>query len=319
ALLERTGFTSSDLKGGLLVKLISMEFYQDLVIRKRLVSEFQNYRAYLRTQNNEKILVQVSGVETDQGWDIMMQELLLPQGLEIAVGPFVENVKSSQLLRRYVSKQTVARVQSAVRQGLDSVPDEERDMTFLFADLVAFTSLSERTEPAEIIEMLNLSIGATSTTVLHCNGFVDKIMGDSIFAVFEKTENAIQAAIEIQKQFSLLNLFRIKNGQDEVLLRVGINSGKALMASIGSQEFFELTFIGDAVNTASRLEKACMPGSILVSASAIEPLGDSVHVVETVEINVKGKKDLLKASYVNRIAVDGPRGRMELALDEGFF
>ena len=199
------------------------------------------------------------------------------------------------------------------------IPNEEREFTFLFADLVSYTSLAERTSPEAILEMLNTSIGAASSIILHNHGFVDKIMGDSIFAVFEDPLNALLSAIEMQKQFNILNLFRLKTGEEEISIRVGIHTGHCILGSIGGDGFWELTFIGDAVNTASRLEKACKPSAILVSEATAHLVGEAAGYVESLELSAKGKSEPLQAHYLNRIQFEGPRGPVTIGLDDDLF
>lgn len=325
-LLKLLGYTAQEIRNNSLLKIISVDFFQDYFLKKKIfAAPFQNHRTHLRTQSGKKILVQISGFhEKDpQSGKIscrfLIQELKLGEGQHLDTGSFEDNVQKNQLIRRYISKQLVARVQSAVKKGYDFIPNEERVMTFLFADLVAYTAITEKSDVDEIVEMLNLSIGATSSAILHSGGFIDKIMGDSVFAVFEKPENSIVAAIEIQKQFNILNLFRLKQDQEEILVRVGVNTGSCLLASIGTAEFMELTFIGDAVNTASRLEKKATPGAILVSESTLASIRDKVETIKEVELTVKGKTEALRAYYVNRITVDGPKGPITLGLDDQMF
>jgi len=224
------------------------------------------------------------------------------------------------VLRRYVSPQVMGGVQAAVREGRDSIADEERVFTFLFADLVAFTALAEKSSLRDVVDLLNLSIGANSSTILHWGGYIDKIMGDSIFAVFEEPLNSVIAAVEIQKQFNILNFFRIKDEQQPIELRIGIHTGPCLIASIGSAEFLELTYIGDAVNTASRIEKAALPGSILVSDQTIELVRSNVTLGDGVSLSVKGKSHILVAHYVKRVSFERSPGKvLALGIDDDIF
>ncbi|MCB1307179.1 MAG: adenylate/guanylate cyclase domain-containing protein [Leptospiraceae bacterium] len=323
-LMNRLGYDRDQLRTLTAPRLFAIEAFQELFIRKQIWDhKFKNYRTFLRTAAGDRILCQLSGYRHMNGrgpeYRMVLQELQVPKNYQLDTGSFEENLRSNQIIKKYISRQLASRALSAVRSGYDRIPDEEREFTFLFADLVAYTSMAEKATALEILEMLNLSIGATASIILHNGGFVDKIMGDSIFAVFEKPLSALMSAIEIQKQFNILNLFRIKQGQDEVQLRIGIHSGQCLLASIGSDDFMELTFIGDSVNTASRLEKSALPGSILVSDATFELIKDNVENPEAHDLTVKGKRAAIKAYYINRIQFDGPRGRISLGVDDDMF
>ena len=325
ALLERLGYAAEDARSLITPDAIfEGEAYRDIFeedggrIRR---GPFQNYRAYLRTRSGDILLFQISGSSDDQErLSFLVQELDLPEDLMIDTGPFAENVKSFQVVRRYVSPQVMGGVQQAIRMGRETIPDEDRVLTYLFADLVAFTALAERIGSKEIVDLLNLSIGANSSTVLHWGGYIDKIMGDSIFAVFEEPLNAAIAAVEIQKQFNILNFFRLKEGEDQVLLRIGIHTGPCTIASIGTLEFMELTYIGDSVNTASRIETAALPGTILASSTTVEAIQGNLTLGDEVELKVKGKTELLTAHYIERVTFDRGNGKqISIGIDDDIF
>lgn len=323
-LLDRLDVPFESLANSSIVKFVSMEFFQDLVLKKTLSGgAFNGYRAELRLGNGKRLPVEISGYSETSGPNRIYTLLIMETGKEatlvLDLGRFEENVRAQHLLRRYISKQLLARVRSAVTRGLDEIPNQSRHLTFLFADLVAYTQISEQARPDEVVDMLNLFIGATSAIVLHNEGFVDKIMGDSVFAVFENPLSAVLSAVEVQKQFNMLNFFRVAEGQPEVLLRVGIHSGNCILASIGSNDFMELTFIGDSVNTASRLEKACTPGAILVSASTIEPIRERVGSSRRLELQVKGKREPLSAEYVHSVTVNKGGKDIVIDMDESVF
>lgn len=321
-LLQRIGARPEDISDQSPARLFSIEAFQDLFIRKGIWRRpFKNYRAFLRTANGERVLCQISGLRTPEepGYRMLIQEIPLPTGLRVDVGEYEESVRANRIVQKYISKHLRTRAASAARAGLDAIPDEAREFTFLFADLVSYTSITERSAPQDVVDLLNLSIGATSATIVHSGGFVDKIMGDSIFAVFPSAIEALKAAIEIQKQFNILNLFRLQQGQHEISLRIGVHSGQCLLATIGSDQFSELTFIGDAVNVAARLEHAATPGAVLASRSTIAPIADRVEVTREEELQIRGKAQPLLACYVNRLRVDGPYGPVSIGIDDEIF
>ncbi len=229
----------------------------------RKLSVWQNglrfYRAKIKNAAGELIFFDVSGtmevVPEGRRYRLMMRELG-PMDLALETGPFLENVHAYSIAQRYISKELITRARRAASLGNKQLLNETRVLTFLFADLVSFTAYSETRTPDEVVQMLNLSIGAASSNIVHYNGVVDKIMGDSVFAIFEQPLNAVLAAVEMQKQFQILNLFNLKNDHPEIQVRVGIHTGECIQASLGTEDHLEWTAIGDAVNTAPLFAKA---------------------------------------------------------------
>lgn len=325
-LLERLGFTKDEFAGVSPIKLLGIEAFQDIFVRRTDWSRpLKNYRAFLRSANGEKPLFQISAFQErdpasgEPRLCLLLQEIPLSPGMHVDLGDYEASVRANQIIKKYISRHLAHRARSASAAGYDYIPNEERELTFLFADLVSYTAIAEKQSPDAILEMLNTSIGATSATILHSGGFVDKIMGDSIFAVFEKPLSALIAGIEMQKQFNLLNLFRLKSGEPEIAIRVGVHTGPCIVGSIGAEEFYELTFIGDAVNTASRLERAARAGAILVSQSTADLVGDQADYLETIELSAKGKSRTIRAHYLNRISFASEKGQITLGLDDHIF
>jgi len=116
----------------------------------------------------------------------------------------------------------------------------------------------ENTPPDQVIRFLNAFFAKISDLISAHNGLVNKFMGDAILAVFgigidgkdNAAQNAIQAAMHIISHTRTINL-----GDDKQFdIGVGIHMGRAVAGTIGSADRYEYTFIGDVVNTASRLD-----------------------------------------------------------------
>ena len=94
-----------------------------------------------------------------------------------------------------------------------------------------------------------------SPVIRNHNGFIDKYIGDAVMALFPQTaDDAVQAAIEMQKQVSLYNSYRQENGYDPIAIGIGLHSGTLMLGTVGESQRMETTVIADAVNLASRLE-----------------------------------------------------------------
>lgn len=166
-----------------------------------------------------------------------------------------------------------------------SVELEERKLaTVLFADVVGFTSLAERTDPETVARMVDTVFRQMATVIGEHGGTVDKYMGDCLMAVFgvplsheDDAARAVAAALAISRL-----------GGD-LVFSIGINSGEVMATAMGGSE--DVTVIGDAVNVAARLEKAAGPGQILCGALTAELAGSRAVFSPRQPIILKGKKD----------------------------
>ena len=151
----------------------------------------------------------------------------------------------------------------------ERIPEEERRLvTVLFADLVGYTSLSEARDPELIMEALNLCFDRFSAEIQRFGGYVDKVVGDEIMALFgapkaqeDDAGKAVAAALAMHRALAdLSSELQRRLGQD-LNMRIGINTGLVVTGAIGPGGY---TVTGDAVNVAARLEKSADPGAILV-------------------------------------------------------
>ncbi|NET59693.1 MAG: adenylate/guanylate cyclase domain-containing response regulator [Symploca sp. SIO2E6] len=128
-------------------------------------------------------------------------------------------------------------------------------MTILFADIRSFTNLSETLYPQENFDFLNSYLRHIGPVIRQHHGFIDKYIGDGVMALFPETaDDAIQAAIEMQKQVTTYNQHRQNSGYQPISIGIGVHSGSMMLGIIGEEERLESTVIADAVNLASRLE-----------------------------------------------------------------
>ena len=140
--------------------------------------------------------------------------------------------------------------ENSLKQG------EEYDIAILICDLRKFTTYAENTPPEEVIFFLNAYFAKIADVVAEHNGIINKFMGDAILAVFGVdggdcyVEQAVDAAWDILMH---TNSATMRDGT-KFDIGIGVHRGKAAAGTIGSAERFEYTFIGDAVNTASRLD-----------------------------------------------------------------
>ncbi|MCX5794199.1 MAG: FIST C-terminal domain-containing protein [Elusimicrobia bacterium] len=198
--------------------------------------------------------------------------------------------QQNEVIHRYTPHQVWAKVGASVAAGQYELPDSEFNGCFLFMDVKGFTSYSEEHGPSEVVAALNGIFKPATETIYSCGGDVDKFIGDCIFAVFPTPQEALTAGRRLLELFSGL-----KAKGSPFTVRIGINSGRAVRANVGSPDRREYTFIGDAVNTAQRLESNCTPGKLLVCEELYKLGTAKFSAVERREIKAKGKKNAVVA------------------------
>ena len=146
------------------------------------------------------------------------------------------------------------------------------EATVMFADIVGFTSMSEKQPPAQVAALLNEYFAYISTASRLYNGTIDKYMGDCAMIVFGIPEydpdhkyNAVACSIMIQRLIGRLNELRSHQNKVSVQFRIGINSGPMLAGNLGSPDRMQYSVVGDAVNLASRLHSLADSGQIVVT------------------------------------------------------
>jgi class 3 adenylate cyclase len=192
----------------------------------------------------------------------------------------------------------------------ENIDGERRWVTIMFADLSGFTALSERTDPEEIRSLVDRCMSEMGEVVERFGGSVDKVMGDALMAVFgapiaheDDSERAVRAALEIQRRAS-------EQADDfgRLCVSIGVNTGEVIFAPVGPQGRRELTVMGDAVNTAARLQAAAPPEGVLVGK---ETRAASVRAIsyEAVEPILAKGKDAPVVAWLARAATSAPAER----------
>ncbi len=131
----------------------------------------------------------------------------------------------------------------------------QREMTVLFVDIRAFTSLSERMTPQENFKFINSYLSRITPFIREYNGIVDKYIGDAVMALYPgRPEDAIRSAVSIIEYLNVYNGYRAKSGYRPIDVGIGIHTGNLILGIIGDSERLEGTVISDAVNLASRIQ-----------------------------------------------------------------
>jgi len=140
---------------------------------------------------------------------------------------------------------------------------EERVVTVLFSDIEGFTTISEGMKPAKLAKLLNEYLTEMTNIVMDEGGIIDKYEGDAIMAEFgvplpfdNHADKAVRCGLRMLKRLAEMRQTWKKEGLPEFRCRVGINTGPMVVGNMGSDQVFDYTVLGDAVNLASRLEGA---------------------------------------------------------------
>src|SRR5262245_47964388 len=183
----------------------------------------------------------------------------------------VAEERKRERLGRFLSPQVTSRIlaTSGSHSAALGVP-EVKDVSVLFADIVGFTSMAEKMSPASVSLILNGYLSRMTDVIFKHEGTLDKYIGDAIMAVFgapldmpDHAARAIRAALEMRERLEEFNAERTEG--PTIRIRIGINSGRVVAGEIGSVNKKEYTVLGDAVNTASRLESSvAKPGMVVV-------------------------------------------------------
>src|SRR5918992_5238389 len=160
------------------------------------------------------------------------------------------------------------------------VEGERKYVTVLFADVVDSTGLGERLDPEQVAEIMNGAFAFLNASVKKYDGTIARLLGDAILAFFgapvaheDDAERAVRAGLDIQAAAREYAEAVRRNYGVDFQVRVGINTGLAVLAAVGDEIRTEYTAMGDTTNVAARLQSAAEPGSVLISA-------DTYHLVK---------------------------------------
>lgn len=204
--------------------------------------------------------------------------------------------KTRGVLERYVAPQLVGYVMDHL-ENVDFA-GEKRELTILFSDVRNFTTLTEQSDPQELITLLNEYLAAMTEIIFKHEGIVDKFIGDGILAHWgaftpgkNHAELACRAALEMLVRVAELNKKWTAEGRTSIAIGVGINTGDVIFGNVGSGKKIEFTVIGDPVNLAARLEglNKDFKTSIIISEFTLAHVADVATTRPLGGVKVKGK------------------------------
>jgi len=177
---------------------------------------------------------------------------------------------------------------------------EKRELSIFFSDLAGFSTISEKLEPEPLTALLNAYLTEMTDIILDAGGTIDKYEGDAIIAFWnapltqpDHAQRAVRAAIACQQRLAELRpVFKERFGS-ELRMRIGLNTGEAVVGNMGSTRRFDYTMLGDAVNLAARLEgvNKVFGTEILFSEATKTRLDDNLPLRAIATVRVVGRRE----------------------------
>lgn len=176
----------------------------------------------------------------------------------------------------------------------------QKEMTVMFCDIRAFTTLAEQLTPAETFKILNEYLSYMEPIITEYGGFIDKFIGDAIVALFPgDADNAVQASISMQEEVEKFNQVLVSRDMKPFRVGIGLNSGNLILGTLGGRYRMETSVVSDAVNIASEIQDLTKEynSSLLVSGQTYNALRD---------------RDRFQSRYVGKILLQEKVNEIEI-------
>jgi adenylate cyclase len=216
------------------------------------------------------------------GWRLPIVNVLGLGGL-LLVGTLVLRWRQIWILLALFKSEGIANILVGDQEQGERRAAEKRTLTVLFADIRGFTPFSEGRDPREVVELLNTYFDVIVPVIERHGGTLNQYIGDGIMVLFgapqdqpDHARRAVEAAVEVvrevrrnRERFAALGFAGLRVG-------VGINTGEAVVGSVGSRSRIDYTAIGDTTNTAARIEALNKEfgTQVLISKATRDALGD---------------------------------------------
>ena len=215
------------------------------------------------------------------------------------------------MLKQQIKKQFEHYLAPAMVKKLQKNPNlltlggDTRELTLLFCDIRGFTPISEqfKTNPQELTKLINRFLTPMTDIIMKNEGTIDKYMGDCIMAfwnapltVEKQTDKAVETSLQMLRDLKVLNTQLAKEDLLPINIGIGLNTGDVVVGNMGSDQRFDYSCLGDAVNLAARLEGQTKGYGvkILFGQETAKGLSDRYTVLELDDIAVKGKTEPVK-------------------------
>lgn len=212
----------------------------------------------------------------------------------------IERARMRKTFERYVSRDIVKELIDNPASYLNTIGGTRKNVTVLFSDVRGFTTITESGDPGPLVKQLNEYFGGMVGIVFDEKGTLDKFIGDAVMAQWggiytegEKADacHAVRTAVRMRKKLAEMNADWAGRGMIDLKFGIGVNHGEAIVGNLGCEEKMEVSLIGDAVNTASRLEGMTKQYHLdLLIGETVEALVRDEFIIRTVGLSQpKGK------------------------------
>ncbi len=211
-------------------------------------------------------------------------------------------------LERYHSPSVIEEVMSGAELEEGARRLKQAEATVLFADVVGFSSFSEKSDPEAVHELLEAFFTAAVESIFEQGGTLDKFIGDCVMAFFgapmaqeDHALRGVRAAVEIQAALDEVNRRRADRGLASIRTRIALNSGPVVVGDVGSVRRVDYTVLGNTVNVAARLEQfATEPGEIVIGPETQRLLAGRIPTEPIGEFQLKNLATRIPAFRVIR-------------------
>ena len=182
----------------------------------------------------------------------------------------------------------------------------EQDVTILFADIANSTTLAERVGAQKFGEILNRYYWDL-TGAVFTNGGLVKYLGDGIMAVFGmtgKTKQKVDVDLDlmrgVQSAVAILNHIEVADYGEAIQVGIGVNTGKAMIGYVGTQERVEVTAVGDVTNVAFRLQAMARPNRLLIGPETAIGVAGKIPLKDLGLVELRGRTEPVRIYEVLR-------------------
>jgi adenylate cyclase len=227
--------------------------------------------------------------------EIAMEEASHEASLRSRLRLYQERHMLRDTFSRYVSPELCEEILK--NPGLLQLGGRRQAVTVLFADIRNFTTMSEAMAPEAVVEVLNTYFTEMVDLVFKYQGTLDKFVGDALMAVFgvplplpQAADQAVECALAMQRHLKEMQAA----GRTAIQgMRIGINTGEAIVGNIGSQKRMDFTVVGDVVNVAARLQELAkeLEADTLISGATFQELKGQFKTVPETAVVLRGRKD----------------------------
>ncbi len=248
-----------------------------------------------RTQLDEKQLAHMDALARIAETELLLKDTLDTQHQLLLHRAELEEKNNfvRRVLGRYVTDDVAAHVLAAPEEL--HLGGERREVTILMSDLRGFTSMSDRSAPETVVNILNHYLHHMVEVALKWNGTIDEIIGDALLIIFgaplEQADHALRAAscaVEMQVRMKDVNASLAQEGLPSISCGIGLNTGEVVVGNIGSVKRMKYSVVGSPVNLAARVESLTIGGQILSSETTVAALAERADITGKLRVNMKG-------------------------------